>query len=101
MDALQDKEHGVIENTDEIAAIGHRVLHGGTIYSDSCVVNEDVKRVVSATAGRIRFICLNTQSKCIGIIYTNYHIAKYQASSIKNWHRRFQIDSSAGWKGQV
>ncbi|MCI8534936.1 MAG: acetate kinase [Hungatella sp.] len=46
MDALQDKEHGVIENTDEIAAIGHRVLHGGTIYSDSCVVNEDVKRVI-------------------------------------------------------
>ncbi len=40
MDALQDKAHGVIENTDEIAAIGHRVLHGGTVYSDSCIVNE-------------------------------------------------------------
>ena len=46
MEALQDKNHGVIENTDEIAAIGHRVLHGGTIYSDSCIVNEDVKRVI-------------------------------------------------------
>ncbi len=46
MDALQDKDHGVIENTDEITAIGHRVLHGGTIYSDSCVVNEDVKKVI-------------------------------------------------------
>lgn len=46
MDALQDKDHGVIESTDEITAIGHRVLHGGTVYSDSCVVNEDVKRVI-------------------------------------------------------
>ena len=46
MDALQDPEHGVIKNTDEISAIGHRVLHAGTVYSESCVVNEDVKRVV-------------------------------------------------------
>lgn len=46
MDALQDKDHGVIENTEEIAAVGHRVLHGGTVYSDSCIVNEDVKRVI-------------------------------------------------------
>ena len=30
MDALQDKDHGVIASTDEITAIGHRVLHGGT-----------------------------------------------------------------------
>ena len=46
MEALQDKDHGVIKNTDEIAAIGHRVLHGGNIYRDSCIVNEDVKRVI-------------------------------------------------------
>lgn len=46
MDALQDAEHGVIQSTDEISAIGHRVLHGGTVYSDSIVVNDDVKRVI-------------------------------------------------------
>ena len=46
MDALQDPEHGVIKSTDEISAIGHRVLHAGTVYSESCVVDEDVKRVV-------------------------------------------------------
>ena len=33
MEALQDKDHGVIASTDEISAIGHRVLHGGTTYS--------------------------------------------------------------------
>ncbi|MCI8951147.1 MAG: acetate kinase [Lachnospiraceae bacterium] len=46
MDALQDSEHGVIASTDEISAIGHRVLHGGTTYSESIVVNEDVKKVI-------------------------------------------------------
>ena len=46
MDALQDAEHGVIQSTEEISAIGHRVLHGGTVYSDSIVVNDDVKRVI-------------------------------------------------------
>lgn len=46
MEALQDAQYGVIKDTSEIAAVGHRVLHGGTIYSDSIVVNEDVKRVI-------------------------------------------------------
>ena len=46
MEALQDKDHGVIASTDEISAIGHRVLHGGTTYSESIVVNEDVKKVI-------------------------------------------------------
>lgn len=46
MEALQHAEYGVIKSTDEITAIGHRVLHAGTIYSDSIVVNEDVKKVI-------------------------------------------------------
>ena len=46
MEALLDADHGVIKDTSEISAIGHRVLHGGTVYSDSIVVNEDVKRVI-------------------------------------------------------
>ena len=46
MEALQDPDHGVIKSTSEISAIGHRVLHGGTVYSDSIIVNEDVKRVI-------------------------------------------------------
>ena len=46
IDALMSAEHGVISSADEIDAIGHRVLHGGTVYSDSIVVNDDVKRVI-------------------------------------------------------
>ena len=46
MEALQDPEHGVIASADEITAIGHRVLHAGTVYSDATLVTEDVKKVV-------------------------------------------------------
>ena len=46
MEALQDAEHGVIKSTDEIAAVGHRVLHAGEKYIESCLVTEDVKKVV-------------------------------------------------------
>lgn len=46
MDALVDENYGVIKDTSEISAVGHRVLHAGTVYSDSIVVNEDVKKVV-------------------------------------------------------
>lgn len=46
MDALVNPQYGVIKDTSEISAVGHRVLHAGTIYSDSIVVNEDVKKVI-------------------------------------------------------
>lgn len=46
LDALMDKEHGVIESTEEITAIGHRVLHAGTVYSDATLIDEDVKKVI-------------------------------------------------------
>ncbi|MBQ1207215.1 MAG: acetate kinase [Lachnospiraceae bacterium] len=46
MEALQDENHGVIKSTDEISAIGHRVLHGGMKFYKSIVVNEEVKDVI-------------------------------------------------------
>ncbi len=46
MNVLVDPEFGVIKDTSEISAVGHRVLHAGTIYSDSIIVTEDVKKVV-------------------------------------------------------
>ena len=44
--ALIDPEHGVVKSVDEIDAIGHRVLHGGSTYTESTRVNEDVKKVI-------------------------------------------------------
>ena len=39
-------EHGVVKAVDEISAIGHRVLHGGNKFTESIVVNEEVKKVI-------------------------------------------------------
>ena len=46
MAALVDPEYGVLKDTSEIAAVGHRVLHGGKVYSQSIVVDEEVKKVI-------------------------------------------------------
>lgn len=43
---LQDKEMGVIENVDEIDAIGHRVVQGGAYFKDSALVDEEVIKKV-------------------------------------------------------
>lgn len=42
LEALVDKEHGVVKSMDEIAAVGHRVLHGGMKFACSVVINEQV-----------------------------------------------------------
>ena len=44
LDALIDSEHGVIKSLDEIHAVGHRVVHGGMKYSESVLVDADVKQ---------------------------------------------------------
>ncbi len=41
---LLSKNHGVISKRDEIDAVGHRVVHGGEVFSDSVLINEDVIR---------------------------------------------------------
>ncbi len=46
LDALVDPDHGVLKSTDEIAAIGHRVVHGGTHYNSSVIVDDNVKDVI-------------------------------------------------------
>ena len=43
---LQDPEYGVIRSTDEIGAVGHRVLHGGNKFTASMLVNADVKAAI-------------------------------------------------------
>ncbi len=40
LEILVDPEHGVIHSTDEIDAVGHRVLHGGMKFSDSCIIDD-------------------------------------------------------------
>ena len=40
LDILVDPENGVIKSTDEIDAVGHRVLHGGMEFSESCIIDD-------------------------------------------------------------
>ncbi len=42
LEILVDPIEGVISSTDEIDAVGHRVLHGGMEFSDSCIINDEV-----------------------------------------------------------
>lgn len=36
----------VIDSLDEITAIGHRIVHGGDVYSDSVVITEEVEKKI-------------------------------------------------------
>ena len=46
LEILQDAEHGVIKSVDEIDAVGHRVLHGGMEFFDSCIINDEVIKAI-------------------------------------------------------
>lgn len=41
--ALVDKNAGVIDSLNEIKAVGHRIAHGGEYFSQSVIINDDVK----------------------------------------------------------
>ncbi|MBE5783029.1 MAG: acetate kinase, partial [Clostridiales bacterium] len=41
LDALTNVT-GVVKSMDEISAVGHRVLHGGSKFSESVIINQDV-----------------------------------------------------------
>ena len=43
---LQDPEFGVIKSTNEIGAVGHRVLHGGSAFTASVIVNDAAKQAI-------------------------------------------------------
>jgi len=40
---LLDKKIGVLKSTSEIEAVGHRVVHGGSTFSNTTIVNQQVK----------------------------------------------------------
>ncbi|SCJ13366.1 Acetate kinase [uncultured Clostridium sp.] len=44
--ALTDKKHGVVKSLDDIHAVGHRVLHGGSKFSASVVIDDAVKQAI-------------------------------------------------------
>ena len=45
-DTLTHGEYGAVKDLHEINAVGHRVLHGGTKFSGSVLINDDVIKAV-------------------------------------------------------
>jgi acetate kinase len=45
-DALTDPGSGVVKNMDEVAAAGHRVVHGGEFYAESVLIDEKVIKTI-------------------------------------------------------
>lgn len=43
---LMDEKIGVIKSTDEIQAVGHRVVHGGSDFTNTVRITEDVKEKI-------------------------------------------------------
>lgn len=42
LEALTDKENGVVKDLSEIGAVGHRIVHGGEKFAASTLINEEV-----------------------------------------------------------
>ena len=40
LEIMVDPNHGVISSVDEIDAVGHRVLHGGSDFTKSCIIDD-------------------------------------------------------------
>ena len=43
IDALTDKEHGVISDMSEIGAVGHRIVQGGYLFDKSEIITDEVE----------------------------------------------------------
>ncbi len=48
LQALTDKQHGVINSLEEINAAGHRIAHGGEYFSQSVLITPEVKEKIAA-----------------------------------------------------
>ena len=64
LEALTDKEMGVIGDMSEIDAVGHRVVHGGESFSKSVLIDE---KVMQAIRDCIELAPLHNPPNIIGI----------------------------------
>ena len=62
--ALCDEEYGAVKDIAEIAAIGHRVVHGGERFSDSVLIGPEV---TTAIKDCIKFAPLHNPLNLMGI----------------------------------
>ncbi|UTC78711.1 acetate kinase [Treponema sp. OMZ 799] len=64
LDALIDKNHGVVKSMDEITAVGHRVVHGGEEFNKSVLLDD---RVMAGIKACIDLAPLHNPANIMGI----------------------------------
>ena len=46
LNALMNEKTGVIKSLSEVGAVGHRVVHGGERFTQSVIIDDDVKKAI-------------------------------------------------------
>ncbi len=64
IDALLNKDYGVVKDLNEIAAVGHRVVHGGEKFSGSVLITDEV---MDALRENIELAPLHNPPNILGI----------------------------------
>ena len=47
---LLDENIGVIKDANEISAVGHRVVHGGSAFAETVMITDEVKQQIKTLA---------------------------------------------------
>jgi len=64
VDLLVDQEYGAIRDKNEIAAVGHRVVHGGEAFHSTTIIDEEV---ITAIKKNIPLAPLHNPPNLVGI----------------------------------
>ncbi|MBN1335424.1 MAG: acetate/propionate family kinase, partial [Deltaproteobacteria bacterium] len=51
LEILVDPEHGAVERLEDIAAVGHRTVHGGDRFTEAVLVDDEVKEEMRLNEG--------------------------------------------------
>lgn len=62
---LVDPKYGAIKDIKEIEAVGHRVVHGESVYSNSVIITEDVMDIIQEAS---ELAPLHNPANLVGII---------------------------------
>ena len=84
LDALVDKDYGVLNSFEDIEAVGHRIVQGADFFSGSAIVDEDVLSKIEFFSYRI--FC-NFFTLTLNLNFT----IKYYISSIRYRQSSFRI----------
>lgn len=64
VNAIMDKEYGVLDSFDELQAVGHRVVHGGEEFTESAIIDD---RAIAAIEEYSEMAPLHNPPNLLGI----------------------------------